>query len=435
MSLELRVSGGALDGHRASFEQERVLIGRDPHADVRFDAEHDREVSTRHAEIRRVDGRFLLRDLNSTNGTFLNGSRLSGERAVRDGDHIGCGKEGPVLTVSLTGADFATAGAATVVAPGRARTAPPAAGASAPRRRPAILAALAAAAAVVAVGAGGWIALGRDTGTAPATVPPDSAALAVVDLGRPTPALDTTAGSPAPATVSVAPTPSAGATATPSAAATAAAAEMDYTSVVAANGAAIVLVAVEMPGGERSTGTAFAVNRNGLLVTNRHVVSDGDGVLPTRVAVLFANTDAWLPARVVRVHETLELATLQVESEGPFPAVRGLAAPGTQPPVGSPVALLGYPLGMDLPMDRSEVGTIAAASLFRGMVSKNVRGMVQIDAYAGHGSSGSPVFDRRGAVVGVVYGGPREGGGRIVYAVSADELLAFLPESAARRVR
>jgi hypothetical protein len=34
-----------------------------------------------------------------------------------------------------------------------------------------------------------------------------------------------------------------------------------------------------------------------------------------------------------------------------------------------------------------------------------------------------------------VWGGPREGGGRIVYAVSADELLAFVPESAARRVR
>ena len=53
MSLELQVSGGALDGRRARFDQDAILVGRDAHADVRLDPEADRDVSARHAEIRR----------------------------------------------------------------------------------------------------------------------------------------------------------------------------------------------------------------------------------------------------------------------------------------------------------------------------------------------------------------------------------------------
>ena len=52
--------------------------------------------------------------------------------------------------------------------------------------------------------------------------------------------------------------------------------------------------------------------------------------------------------------------------------------------------------------------------------------MLQLDAYAGAGSSGSPVFDLDGRVVGVVYGGAREAQGRIVYAVPADKLTPML---------
>ena len=85
-------------------------------------------------------------------------------------------------------------------------------------------------------------------------------------------------------------------------------------------------------------------------------------------------------------------------------------------------------------MDQTATDFVAAPSVFRGMVSKRVRDVLQIDAFAGHGSSGSPVFDRRGAVVGVVYGGPREASGRIVYAVSPEALLAFLSEAEAPRV-
>jgi EAL domain-containing protein (putative c-di-GMP-specific phosphodiesterase class I) len=43
-------------------------------------------VSREHAEIARQGDSFRLRDLQSTNGTFLNGQRISGEAPLRDGD-------------------------------------------------------------------------------------------------------------------------------------------------------------------------------------------------------------------------------------------------------------------------------------------------------------------------------------------------------------
>lgn len=65
-----------------------------------------------------------------------------------------------------------------------------------------------------------------------------------------------------------------------------------------------------------------------------------------------------------------------------------------------------------------------------GTVSKRVPDTMQLDAFAALGSSGSPVFDSRGIVVGVVYGGATESGGRIVYAVPASRLAAQLPVDA-----
>ena len=80
-------------------------------------------------------------------------------------------------------------------------------------------------------------------------------------------------------------------------------------------------------------------------------------------------------------------------------------------------------------MDGSPNRITARATLGAGMVSKVADGIVQIDAFAGEGSSGSPVFDGAGAVVGVVYGGARASGGRIVYAVPGARVAALLADA------
>jgi len=64
-----------------------VVLGRLPDCDITL---NDTNVSRRHAEIRPVGDRFYLVDLGSTNGSKVNGTRIS-ERELLDGDELGFG--------------------------------------------------------------------------------------------------------------------------------------------------------------------------------------------------------------------------------------------------------------------------------------------------------------------------------------------------------
>lgn len=66
-----------------------VIIGRAAATQLRIDEDN---VSRRHARITRVDSAYFIDDLNSTNGTYLNGYRLKTTRKLCQGDLIGIGK-------------------------------------------------------------------------------------------------------------------------------------------------------------------------------------------------------------------------------------------------------------------------------------------------------------------------------------------------------
>jgi S1-C subfamily serine protease len=61
-----------------------------------------------------------------------------------------------------------------------------------------------------------------------------------------------------------------------------------------------------------------------------------------------------------------------------------------------------------------------------GTVSKALTAIVQVDAYGAPGSSGSPLFDRNGSVIAVLYGGERESNGKIIFAVPAYLVADYL---------
>ena len=65
-----------------------VTIGRAPDCDCHL---VEPSVSRRHAQLRRVDETWLLRDLGSSNGTRLNGVRVTEEIEVRPGDQLSLG--------------------------------------------------------------------------------------------------------------------------------------------------------------------------------------------------------------------------------------------------------------------------------------------------------------------------------------------------------
>ena len=75
------------DGPSVSLGPEPLLLGRDPQNDLVLD---DRRVSRKHAEIRLRLGRYTLYDLQSTNGTYVNGRRVA-EKVLDDGDKISLG--------------------------------------------------------------------------------------------------------------------------------------------------------------------------------------------------------------------------------------------------------------------------------------------------------------------------------------------------------
>lgn len=70
---------------RISLARPKTLVGRAPGCDL-FIA--DRRASRRHAEIAWDGESCTLRDLDSDNGTFVNGQRLAAPQALADGDQI-----------------------------------------------------------------------------------------------------------------------------------------------------------------------------------------------------------------------------------------------------------------------------------------------------------------------------------------------------------
>ena len=83
-----RLAGRFADGKQGEFPLgTKTTMGRHPSNTLRL---VDREVSKEHASIERVGNTFLLRDLNSSNGTFVNGRKVR-ELRLRDGDEIALG--------------------------------------------------------------------------------------------------------------------------------------------------------------------------------------------------------------------------------------------------------------------------------------------------------------------------------------------------------
>ncbi len=78
---------GVKDGNKGKTHQitgERTTVGADPGCEIAIGQEH---VSDRHASIRFRDDAFVVTDLDSTNGTFLNGENIHQE-ALSDGDRV-----------------------------------------------------------------------------------------------------------------------------------------------------------------------------------------------------------------------------------------------------------------------------------------------------------------------------------------------------------
>ena len=452
MPIELRILGGARAGYSEAFEKPVIALGRHPMSDFRFDPKQDLDVSTRHGEIRSADGTYVIVDSKSTNGTFVNGKRIPPFQPceLHDQDVIAFGEHGPTVAVRLankSGSPIATTVRQEVKPPtdvvsGKLAATMP------PRRSTGERVALAVnqqtrhlrIAVIVTVVVLGGLAMGiylrslRDKAARDDEIKALFAANAQItkdfetrlqgdtlltrNLQRHNDSLTRAVRDAKSAQQSV----SAQAELKRSQDLQRKFSAMDLPAVREANDGAVVLISTQL-GTQTFESTGFSVSAAGLLVTNRHVVLDSTGNA-TRIRVKFANTRNWLRARIVKVDDdpTIDLALLQIDgAAGPFPRVRQVAS-AVDTPVGGSIVTIGYPLGTETPMD----GPAAKTSLTMGTISKVVSDVLQIDSFVSHGSSGSPVFDQHGHVIGVVYGGPADAAGRIAYAVPAARIAELL---------
>jgi pSer/pThr/pTyr-binding forkhead associated (FHA) protein len=67
------------------WEQPALMIGRDPANDLVID---HKLASRRHARFEQDESGFYIRDLDSTNGTYLNGQRINGAQLLRNNDEV-----------------------------------------------------------------------------------------------------------------------------------------------------------------------------------------------------------------------------------------------------------------------------------------------------------------------------------------------------------
>ena len=97
----LFVIRGADQGARFQFDEPLVRIGRDSIADIQL---HDTEISRQHAEIQLIGGEYLLVDVGSSNGTFVNGRRVDRHMLV-SGDQVQLGRSLMLYTGPVTAAE------------------------------------------------------------------------------------------------------------------------------------------------------------------------------------------------------------------------------------------------------------------------------------------------------------------------------------------
>jgi len=458
MSIELRILTGTRGGHREHFEKKVIALGRHLQSDLRFDPNTDLDVSSRHAEILgSAAAGYRIRDTGSTNGTFVNGRRITGDEPLHDGDVIWLGAEGPHVEVHIASEAGQSAVGPDGVKETRVRSSQqrPSTGERvkvAVRRETASMRRLLAFAVFLIVGGAGaayWIGHRESRSE-------------VTELMQLLAQSDSTAARLQSQLSAIGDTTFASAlrrqnaelaarvrSATPTASPTQldslkdelrrhqiaqqGIALLDLSKISVQNDAAVAFLVTELDG-KPYGGTAFGVTPEGLLVTNKHNVrSPTTGRAATRLGVKYANTDVMLHAHVVTVatDSAVDLALVQVDEPGQYPIVAGVARTLNELHAGAPVVTIGFPHALDVPME----GNVVKTSLTAGSVSKLLPDVVQIDAYASHGSSGSPIFDANGWVVGIIYGGDPQSEGRLTYAVPSTKLEPLLRGIAGKIVK
>jgi putative serine protease PepD len=187
--------------------------------------------------------------------------------------------------------------------------------------------------------------------------------------------------------------------------------------------AASVLPGVVSVRAGRATGSGFAVDQDGHVVTNAHVVEGASDVS------LVLSNGRTVDATVVGADENNDLAVLQVASSDAA-ALRALTlGRSAQLQVGDPVLAVGSPLGLEGTVTAGIVSAVNRQARFGDNGTRQTA--IQTDAAINPGNSGGPLVNAAGQVVGVntaiaTLGTTRSGNIGIGFAIPVDRMTTIV---------
>ena len=168
----------------------------------------------------------------------------------------------------------------------------------------------------------------------------------------------------------------------------------------------VVVKTAGRTGEDRGLGTGFVIGPDGLIATNFHVIGEGRDF-----RVEFADGRTFRPTEVVAVDRDADLAVVRVDSKE-LPSLE--LGDSDRLRDGQAVFAVGNPLGLEFSVTK---GVVAARR------ELNDRPMIQVAIPIEPGSSGSPLLDLRGSVVGVL---AIKSSGALGFAVPVNALKSLL---------
>ena len=171
----------------------------------------------------------------------------------------------------------------------------------------------------------------------------------------------------------------------------------------------------------RGSGSGFVWDDKGHIVTNYHVIEDGD------IFNVTLPSQEQRRARLIGKEPTKDIAVLRIEGNlsGLFPVVTGSSR---DLQVGQKVIAIGNPFGFDHTVTKGIVSAIGRNMPGAGGVT--IRDMIQTDASINPGNSGGPLLDSTGQLIGMntMIISPSGSSSGIGFAVPVDTIKKIAPE-------
>lgn len=145
-------------------------------------------------------------------------------------------------------------------------------------------------------------------------------------------------------------------------------------------------------------GTGVIVDKLGYILTNSHVVNDGD--VKSVTVSLYDGSD--VEGTVLWNDATLDLAVVKIEDTGNLKAAE--LGDSDTVNIGSYAAAIGNPLGLEFERSMSQgiiSGLNRSIEVSDGSSTTTMEGLMQTDATINSGNSGGPLFNSKGQVIGI----------------------------------